>query len=345
MFIVDDAGAGRVAAGGPRVIAPTEWAWTVSDWYDQTVCFPTCGAAPYPANWTSLLGWYLSPEANGQEPIPDAVVVNNQLSGTSVFYGDPNGPPQLVRLLNAAASSMYNFSVDGLPLTVVELDGVAVSPLDVPYLVLSIAQRAVVLLDWSKRHSALATSPALLARVSALTMYDPPLPGGANSTVSTLAGAPALFVTQWTGLISLVPASPTQPGAPSYDTADTPVLSAPASLETDVLDARPWPLKPAPAPTQFVDISFGFANDASGVNKAYLNNATYVMAPASMAVPVLRSFMGGAPLAVPAALGGRILGDAMSPFVLPFRRVVQINITNLDNGRVLGLRCGRVASS
>ena len=324
-FIVDDGGAALAAAGAPQT-GPIQWIWMVADRYRTPVCYPSCGGAAYPnigLNGT-LLGWFLSPESQGVEPVPDAVVLNGALSGTLSFSASRIGPRQLVRIINAAALSPYNFSVDGLPLTVVELDGTAVQPFDVPWLLVDIAQRAVVVLDWSRLHPAVASSPALTVRAVALGMVG----GPANSTASTLglgSGPVTLFNKQWTGTIAFAPGA-----VPSYVAPPGPTVPAPADL--NLLAARSWPPEAARNATQVVDMTFGFAYDEVGVNRGYINNATHRPVAAAMVAPVLHSFMANQPLSAATNLtGGRaIIGDAVNPFVLPFNRVVELLVTNLD---------------
>jgi FTR1 family protein len=335
-FIVDDGGASVRAAGAPAFVAD-DWVWTAADWYNTPVCWPDCdtamgmGASGAGANGTNLLAWYMSPVSEGLEPVPDAVVVNAALSGQLV-YDVRRDAPQRVRIINAAALSMYNVSVDGLPLTVVELDGVAVEPLVVPWVVLNVAQRVSLVLDWSLMHPALAASPAVRFRVRVMSMYADMAMANASdpqpSTASMLAGAPVSFDYDWVGTIAFSPGA-----VPSYTDGDVPVLATPPPTETNLLAARPWPAHAAPDATQFLALTFGFGNDPdSGVNKGYVNNATYVLAPAAMAVPLLHSFTAHQPLGLPTALIGIITGDAVRPALLPHNRVVEVLLTNLDNG-------------
>ena len=335
-FIVDDGGASVRAAGAPRFVAD-DWVWTVADWYNTPVCWPNCdtamadGASGKGANGTNLLAWYMSPVSGGLEPVPDAVVVNAALSGQLV-HTVARDAPQRVRIINAAALSMYNVSVDGMPLTLIELDGVAVEPHDVPWLVLNVAQRASFVLDWTKVHPALAASPALLFRMRVMSMYHDMMDANATdpqpSTSSVLAGAPVIFDYEWTGTIAFAAGA-----VPSYADADVPLLAAPPPLETNHLGARPWPAQSAPNATQFFALTFGFGNDPdTDVNKGFINNATYMLAPQALAVPQLHSFTAQQPLGLDAMLSGVITGDAMRPALLPHNRVIEVLITNLDNG-------------
>jgi TPP-dependent pyruvate/acetoin dehydrogenase alpha subunit len=73
-----------------------------------------------------LLPLFMSPDNHGEEPMPDAVVVNNEYSGGNLTFHTSRKTRQLVRVINAAAWSMFTITVDGMPLLLVELDGTAV---------------------------------------------------------------------------------------------------------------------------------------------------------------------------------------------------------------------------
>lgn len=143
--------------------------WQVADWYD--------------AQAQTLLPTYLSPASGGNEPTPDAIVVDNTFSwnrttglGFNVTLSR-HGGPQRVRILNVAGFSMFTVSIDGLPLTVVEVDACAVLPLDLASVALNVAQRVSVVLDFSRILPALATSPSLWVRVSSMPMMYPEVRG------------------------------------------------------------------------------------------------------------------------------------------------------------------------
>jgi iron transport multicopper oxidase len=328
-FIVEDGGAALAAAGAPATRAE-EWVLLAADWYNTPVCWPSCMDSALVGANATLLSWFMSPESGGLEPIPDAIVVNSAFSGAMTLAAD-RSQRQLARFINVAALSLYNISIDGLPLTVVELDGQAVEPMDVPWLVLNVAQRAVVVLDWARLHPDVAFSPALTLRISAISMYlmDPNSPpsGPANSTSSTLAGAPTPFATDWTGIIAFTPGARPSYGAP-------PVLSVPPPFETfNLLAAVPVPALKAPEATVRMEVAFGFASDSMGVNRGYVNNVSYAPAPQALSMPVLYSALASQPLQVARNLSGVIIGDGMRPFVLPQNRVVEMLIINLDNGQ------------
>ena len=78
----------------------------------------------------SYLPWYLSPASGGDEPMPEQIAVNGLLSTTLVEK--VNKADKLrVRLVGGSAFSMFNISVDGMALTVIEIDGEPTVPFDV----------------------------------------------------------------------------------------------------------------------------------------------------------------------------------------------------------------------
>ena len=149
----------------PAQIAEADkWTWMVADWYNV------------PAH--SLLPAYLSPASGGNEPTPDAFVVNNKYDLQYSLSALAAGPPVLVRVINAAGLSMYKVSVDGLPLQVVEIDGQPVNPFMVPYFNFNVAQRVSFYLDFSKLDkTAVAGSSSIYFRFEGIPemypTYDP----------------------------------------------------------------------------------------------------------------------------------------------------------------------------
>ena len=137
------------AEGGHYDLDIDDFVLMVADYYESPAKF--------------LLPVYLSPASGGDEPMPDAFIVNGKLSekwsikvSKSMIYR--------VRVINGAAFSMFNVTVDGMPLKIVEIDGRLVTPFTVSYFVLNVAQRVNFLLDFSKLNSTLKSSPAIWIR-------------------------------------------------------------------------------------------------------------------------------------------------------------------------------------
>ncbi len=323
----DEAAAAGAAAAAALPVDEDEWVWVLADAYDVPV--------------TSLLGAYLSPPSGGVEPTPDAITVNGMRPGGGFRIAAARaGPPVRLRLINAGTVSMFTFSVDGLPLMLVELDGTPVQPLPLRSLTLAVAQRASVILDWSRLHADVAASPGLWARVEAAVQmygaYDAAAPDGGLR--GTAGGAP--LNTRWTGLIAF---NETDDDAPSY--ASPPALPAqhPGEREGDanLLAATPRHAALAPPPTHVMALDVVFAADAASVNRAYINGATtsgpsaaQLSRPAlhAAALDGVRKEAVEAAAAAPRGGVTRVHGDAVTPFVVPRGAVVDVLLNNTDDG-------------
>ena len=134
----------------------------------------------------------MSPASHGVEPMPDAIVVNNEFSGANLTFHTKRTKRQLVRVINAAAWSMFTVTVDGMPLLLVELDGTAVEPMYVQYVQLNVAQRASFVLDWSLMHADVASSPSVWFRFAAMTNMYPDVRSHAGLLPLCPALTPAL---------------------------------------------------------------------------------------------------------------------------------------------------------
>ena len=183
---------------------------------------------------TDYIPFYLSPASGGDEPMPDYISVNNKFSNTMLIKVDRKKPLR-VRLINTAALSQYSFSVDGMPLTVIELDAMQVKPFDVSSIPIDSAQRVSFVLDWSKLDSALGASPSIKFRVTAnAQMYakynssDPNL-----GLYSTATGKP--FSVNWVGQFQFAKGAPV---APTYDVTKPPKSTAPAPSDSNLLSAQ-----------------------------------------------------------------------------------------------------------
>ena len=316
LLVTGPADAAAAAAGHSDCVAPAdEWTFMAHDWYNVPV--------------SQLIPAYLSPASGGDEPMPDAFRVNNLVSGGALSVtARRGGGPVRLRLINAAAFSMYAFSIDGLPLTLVELDGTPVEPMDLPYIVLNVAQRASVILDFSRMHPDVADSAALWIRMDAMPEMYPTYDATAPDLGlrGTAGGLP--LDTHWTGVLRFA-GEGSASVLPSY--AAPPVLRLAPPAETNLLAARPVPAERAPEPSQRIYMEVVFAADASGVNRAYINGATHPGAsPVALAVPMLHTYstLEGGPLSVPETLNGTLDGSATTPFLLPHGRVIEVMINN-----------------
>ena len=198
-----------------------KWTWMIADWYDVAS--------------HSLVPYYLSPASGGDEPIPDSFVVNNKFDSSYFISASQTGAPVLVRVINAAALSMFKISVDGMDLQIVEIDGSPVDPFNVPYFNLNVAQRVAFYLDFSKlNNAAISNSNSIYFRVQGMPdmypTYNPADTVGLGLYGSS-SGKPLNLM--WRGIINLKSSG----ALPTYTVAPPSLLPAP--LDSNLLQARP----------------------------------------------------------------------------------------------------------
>lgn len=86
----------------------------------------------------------------GVEFIQDSITVNNLFSN-QLHLIDINKEESIrLRLLNAAAFGTYEFSIDGIPLKLIEVDGIVIEPMIVNKVRLYVGQRASVVVSWEE---------------------------------------------------------------------------------------------------------------------------------------------------------------------------------------------------
>jgi len=144
----------------------TQWTLMTSDYYAQL----SDGLIPH----------YLSPASHGDEPMPDAYLVNGHFTNTTWFHTTTNTSIRM-RIINAAAYSMFNLSVDGLPLQLIELDGMAVKPLTVSSVVVNAGQRVSFIVHFASLLTSSSFRPSsLYIRATGIPFmypeYDPSAP-------------------------------------------------------------------------------------------------------------------------------------------------------------------------
>jgi len=131
-----------------------DWVIMMSDLYEQPAAY--------------LLPWYLSPPSNGNEPIPDAIIVNGLLTDNSLQKASKSMKNHTVHVINVASFSRYTVNVDGLPLVVTNIDGTPLKEITYNSIVLNVAQRTSFILDFSKLPPSIASSPSIWFRVTAI---------------------------------------------------------------------------------------------------------------------------------------------------------------------------------
>jgi len=134
----------------------------------------------YAAPAHTLIGNYLSPASGGDEPMPDAFIVNGKRTNTLSVVADKTKIYR-VRVVNAAAFSMFTITVDGMPLKIIEIDGDMVVPFSVSSFVVNAAQRVSFLLDFSQLNSTLQSSPAIWIRFTGIPDMYPTFTGDVQS--------------------------------------------------------------------------------------------------------------------------------------------------------------------
>lgn len=298
------------------------WTWNFADWYNVIS--------------RSLLSQYLIPASQGNEPIPDAYVVNNMFieDNFTVFANRTEGVIRL-RLLNSAIYSMCNISIDGLPLTVIEIEGTAMKPLDVGYIVLNVGQRVSVLLNFSRLDPLLNATDALWIRFTGLPdmypTYDPSL---ADEGIAGATSKKKLNL-NWVGRIIFNGDKTT---IPKYNTTHIPFLNY-TPITTNIVSARPLVPRPDITASHYIHMQVVFQNDSYGVNRAYINgdyytgNFTNITSTTNYVMKTMyddsyRSFLANIANSQPY----HINGSSMHPFIVPFNKTIEIFINNTDTG-------------
>lgn len=137
-LIVTDAAdaAAAAASGAPYSVDGVPWVFVCQDYYAKPAA--------------TLVPGYLSPASGGMEPMPDGLLVAGHFPATLVIPANASAGPVRLRLIAATTLSLVTFSLDGATLVLIELDGVAVSPLPLAAVSLHAGQRASVVVDWAK---------------------------------------------------------------------------------------------------------------------------------------------------------------------------------------------------
>jgi FtsP/CotA-like multicopper oxidase with cupredoxin domain len=244
------------AAGAPYAVDNDEWILMVADWYATTA--------------HTLVKDYLSPPSGGDEPMPDNFTVNGFFTDTlKISSVDKNGGAVRVRVINAAGFSMFTFSVDGMPLKVIEIDGVAVKPYFVSTFTVNVAQRVSFLLDWSLLDTTIASSNAIWFRFNGIPEMYPTYDNTvyANGLFGSTTNAPLNI--NWKGLIQF-------DVAPNY--TEPPIVNQPIPFDDNMLEAEPLVPLTIPEPTKNINLLVVFSEEQiTGVNKAYINGDTYML--------------------------------------------------------------------
>ncbi|OAA59567.1 ferrooxidoreductase [Niveomyces insectorum RCEF 264] len=264
-----------------------EFTITLSDWYHDLM--------------TDLSRQFMSVfNPTGAEPIPDAFLFND---AQNVSLAVQPNTTYLLRLINTGNFVAQYFYVEGMNVTIVEVDGVYTEPQTADVLYIHIAQRYAVLV----------TTPPASAGVTSLQMV-------------TIADAdlldvvpPALQLNQTNWLV-LDDSAPRAPAEITVDTSDD--LNPFDDLTLVPYDGMPL----LPEPDIQVNVTVFMVNLITGANYAELNNITYTPPK----VPTLYTALSaGAP---ELASQDVIYGTYTHPVVLAHNQVVEIVLNNADGG-------------
>jgi iron transport multicopper oxidase len=318
----------------------------IADWYNNRA-------------HTELLPWYLSPNnPDGNEPAPDAIVVNGKFT-QSLFISLSGSTRVRFRVINTAGFSMYTVSIDGLPLHVIEVDSTATLPYTVNSFDINVAQRVSFYIDLSELdpsytlHGASST-PSLFIRIQAdVSMYPVDIVNYIPSYGQQFYPYPTFFNPLYLAILSLdstnsTPAYPASQPTPTLSNAVTPV-------DTNLLAARPFDRSVGGIPnaTHSLTLVIVFNLGTDGINHPYLNDIIYTsdanymhMRPdpaagitSDLYAPILHQ-MAGKPkqLEIPSPVmeAGNplptIQSDRNGHYLVPYQGVVDIFLNNTDGG-------------
>ena len=193
----------------------------IADWYNN------------PAH-SELLPWYLNPNnPDGNEPSPDAIVVNGQFT-QSLFLLLSGSTHVRFRIINTAAFSMYTLSIDGLPLHIIEVDSTATFPYTVDSFNINVAQRVSFYIDLSELNTmypatgASSTSSIFLRIQSVVAMYPVDIVNYIPPYEQQHYPYPTFFNPLYLAILSLdstnsIPTYPANQETPTLSNAVTPV--------------------------------------------------------------------------------------------------------------------------
>ena len=294
----------------------------------------------------------------GNEPSPDAIVVNGQFT-QSLLISSSNSRRVRFRIINAAAFSMYTVSIDGLPLHVIEVDSTATYPYTVNSFDVNVAQRVSFYIDLDELDSTYtengtSSTTAVFIRIQGvLSMYPVDIINYVPPYEQQRYPYPTFFNPLFVAVLSF----DSNNSAPTYPiNQETPVLAnAVTPPDTNLLDARPINRNNngIPNATHYLRLDVVFQLDANGINRPYFNNVSYSsdanymhMRPdpkkgitSDTYAPILHQ-MAHKPekLEIPSPLltdGNKlptIQSDQNGHYLVPYKAVVDIYLNNTDGG-------------
>ena len=287
----------------------------------------------YLDNTEKLLHNYMSPASGGLEPVPDYIAVNNMFTKTMQISVNRKQKVRL-RVINAASLSMYDISVDGCPLKVIEVDGTPLKPQVFSSVRLDVGQRISFILDWATCDAKFANAANIPLKVKAVKemyrQYDQTDAANYGLLGSTTK---AKFLTIWVGQFVFASTDSDPDLSYYYYGSSIPTKSnAPIPVEPNMLQMSPLFYKPVPPLDLEMDYNMTFSKDPStNVFKFFINGASYQ--DRSISSPLLYDYMmpqGGPLNEVDIPKNSKITGDGKNPFVIPYNRSITVTIRNGD---------------
>jgi FtsP/CotA-like multicopper oxidase with cupredoxin domain len=276
--------------------------------------------------------YFLTPNSSGNEPVPDAIVVNGQLSRHLRLTVSRTEKTRL-RFVASNALSMFNISIDGAKMTVIETDGTDTTPTLVSWFTLNVAQRVSVVVSWS----ALSRNvDSVYLRISALTDMYP---------VSNLTD-----YVPWYDVPGAKPLDPDFLGIIQFQDGETvgpaygdarPSHGAPQPSDSNLMNAIPVEAVRAPDATHFMYTEIDFFTGDDGINYASFNNISST--PSGLptlysyllndSTPTVEGYNISSANTSPAPTGLiPIMYDIHGRYLLPYNAIIDVVINNTDDG-------------
>jgi iron transport multicopper oxidase len=215
---------------------------------------------------------------HGITPAPDAIVVNG-LFTESMVIPVTNTSRIRFRCINSAALSMYNFSIDGCPLHIIEIDQTDVVTYTVNSFVINVAQRVSFYIDLSELdpyYSSSGASPtgSVFIRFQAIkNMYPYDISNYIPPYETQRYPYPTFFHTLYLATLSFDGTNSTPTYQPDQ-TVPQPANAVPPS-DANLLAARPYYPNNVLNATNCLILNMGFALGPNNTFEATINGVPY----------------------------------------------------------------------
>lgn len=320
---------------GPYIVVPKQQSPYMTNADSEWIVHLSDG---YANDYKTLINFVMSPQDyTGEEPLPDYLLLNGHQDGTLAFDAT-RGEKILIHLINSAALTMYKFSIDGIIMQVVEIDGSATQPFSVSDLTIHVAQRVTILVDlslndvsklnavWMRFDNTLMPTERLVRTYGAAIVFS-------GTTTAQYYRGRAITSKDY----------PSYSGTPTLPTTFQGKDVVQTSMgDWNLLDARPYFPLAAPAPDLVLPLLLNFNFGQDGTFYAYFNGITYNQMNHHNQYPTLYQLVdnvnSGAyelPLSFfNSNMSGGMVEAGMTSFqyTIPQGAVVDILINNTDTG-------------